>query len=101
MALSKHLTAFYVFFSVIVISSQLLTCPRANISISLTWMAPGNIMPARYEGTHVDKCFVLYCSNADFFTIVELPEGEHQYKFYVDGNWLHNVNEVGMESFNV
>ncbi|XP_045171053.1 5'-AMP-activated protein kinase subunit beta-1-like isoform X8 [Mercenaria mercenaria] len=32
-------------------------------------------------------------SNGDFFTIVELPEGEHQYKFYVDGNWLHNVNE--------
>ncbi|XP_060571068.1 5'-AMP-activated protein kinase subunit beta-2-like isoform X3 [Ruditapes philippinarum] len=31
--------------------------------------------------------------NGDFFTIVDLPEGEHQYKFYVDGNWLHNVNE--------
>ncbi|WAR19189.1 AAKB2-like protein [Mya arenaria] len=32
-------------------------------------------------------------SHGDFFTIVELPEGEHQYKFYVDGTWQHNSNE--------
>ncbi|XP_014774820.1 5'-AMP-activated protein kinase subunit beta-2 isoform X4 [Octopus bimaculoides] len=32
-------------------------------------------------------------SNGDFFTILNLPEGEHQYKFYVDGQWLHDQNE--------
>ncbi|KAJ8308608.1 hypothetical protein KUTeg_013482 [Tegillarca granosa] len=33
-------------------------------------------------------------SHGDFFTIVELPEGDHQYKFLVDGQWVHNPNEV-------
>lgn len=32
-------------------------------------------------------------SNGDFYTILELPEGDHQYKFYVDGQWLHNASE--------
>lgn len=27
------------------------------------------------------------CSHSDFVTIIDLPEGEHQYKFCVDGNW--------------
>lgn len=31
--------------------------------------------------------------NGDFFTILDLPEGEHQYKFYVDGQWVHDPNE--------
>lgn len=33
-------------------------------------------------------------SHADFFTIVDLPEGEHEYKFYVDGQWVTNPGEV-------
>lgn len=39
---------------------------------------------------------VLYCtsSQGDFTAIVDLPEGEHEYKFYVDGGWLHNPDEV-------
>ncbi|XP_070180227.1 5'-AMP-activated protein kinase subunit beta-2-like isoform X2 [Littorina saxatilis] len=32
-------------------------------------------------------------SHADFFTIVDLPEGEHEYKFYVDGQWVTNPGE--------
>lgn len=39
------------------------------------------------------SCLFL-CSNGDFFTILDLPEGEHQYKFYVDGQWVHDPNEV-------
>ncbi|XP_062855484.1 5'-AMP-activated protein kinase subunit beta-1b [Trichomycterus rosablanca] len=27
-------------------------------------------------------------SHSDFTAIVDLPEGEHQYKFYVDGHWM-------------
>lgn len=26
--------------------------------------------------------------------ILDLPEGEHQYKFFVDGQWVHDVSEV-------
>uniref|UniRef100_A0A8C6USC5 Protein kinase, AMP-activated, beta 1 non-catalytic subunit, a n=1 Tax=Neogobius melanostomus TaxID=47308 RepID=A0A8C6USC5_9GOBI len=29
------------------------------------------------------------CQNT-FVAIVDLPEGEHQYKFYVDGQWTHD-----------
>ena len=26
-------------------------------------------------------------------TILDLPEGEHQYKFLIDGEWKHDPNE--------
>ncbi|XP_048734134.1 5'-AMP-activated protein kinase subunit beta-2-like isoform X3 [Ostrea edulis] len=32
-------------------------------------------------------------SHGDFTTIVDLPEGEHQYKFFVDGQWVHKTEE--------
>ena len=33
-------------------------------------------------------------NNGEFVTIVDLAEGEHQYKFVVDGNWEHDPNQV-------
>jgi len=33
-------------------------------------------------------------SHGDFYTILNLPEGDHQYKFHVDGNWVANSNEM-------
>ena len=27
---------------------------------------------------------------------MDLPEGEHQYKFYVDGQWMHDPSEVSV-----
>lgn len=33
-------------------------------------------------------------SRDNFSTIVELPQGTHEYKFYVDGHWLHDTIEV-------
>ena len=33
-------------------------------------------------------------SHGDFVTIVDLPEGDHQYKFYVDGEWKHDPRLV-------
>lgn len=33
------------------------------------------------------KKIPLIKSHGDFSTIIELPEGEHQYKFFVDGEW--------------
>ncbi|KAL2099990.1 hypothetical protein ACEWY4_004384 [Coilia grayii] len=32
-------------------------------------------------------------SQNNFVAIVDLPEGEHQYKFYVDGQWIHDPAE--------
>ncbi|KAM3874562.1 5'-AMP-activated protein kinase subunit beta-1a [Diretmus argenteus] len=32
-------------------------------------------------------------SQNNFVAIVDLPEGEHQYKFYVDGQWTHDPAE--------
>lgn len=32
-------------------------------------------------------------STNNFSTIVNLPEGEHEYKFFVDGHWVHNPDE--------
>ncbi|VDN96415.1 unnamed protein product [Rodentolepis nana] len=33
-------------------------------------------------------------SKQNFYTIIDLPEGEHQYKFIVDGHWKLNKNQV-------
>ncbi|XP_055511205.1 5'-AMP-activated protein kinase subunit beta-1a [Leucoraja erinacea] len=32
-------------------------------------------------------------SQNNFVAILDLPEGEHQYKFYVDGHWTHDSSE--------
>lgn len=32
-------------------------------------------------------------SHNDFVAVLDLPEGEHQYKFFVDGQWLHDPSE--------
>ncbi|CAB0001318.1 unnamed protein product [Nesidiocoris tenuis] len=29
-------------------------------------------------------------SHGDFVTIIDLPEGEHHFKFFVDGQWKHD-----------
>jgi len=38
-------------------------------------------------------CFCI-CSQGEFYTVVEVPEGTHQYKYYVDGDWACHPNEV-------
>lgn len=37
-------------------------------------------------------------SHGDFVTIIDLPEGEHQYKFCVDGEWKHDQKLVSLYS---
>lgn len=32
-------------------------------------------------------------SHGDFTAIVNLPEGQHEYKYYVDGQWIHNPRQ--------
>lgn len=43
------------------------------------------------SGTFSDwKTIPMVKSHGDFVTIVDLPEGEHQYKFFVDGEWKND-----------
>lgn len=37
---------------------------------------------------------IYLCSEKDFVAIVDLPEGRHEYKFMVDGEWKLNGNEA-------
>ena len=32
-------------------------------------------------------------SHCNFYAILELPEGTHEYKFQVDGVWIHNQSQ--------
>lgn len=53
------------------------------------------------------QAFVLFFffSQGEFSAIIELPEGEHEYKFCVDGRWIHDPNAVSeifcIDSFGV
>ena len=42
---------------------------------------------------------VFKCSQKNFVAIVDLPEGEHQYKFCVDGQWILDPTGVSGLSF--
>lgn len=50
------------------------------------------------------KTLPMVKSHRDFVTIIDLPEGEHQYKFFVDGEWRHDpslkIVDNGMGSKN-
>jgi len=37
---------------------------------------------------------LMICSHSEMFTIVNVPQGVHQYKFLVDGRWLCHPCEV-------
>jgi len=36
----------------------------------------------------------MFCSQSEMFTIINVPQGVHQYKFLVDGRWLCHPYEV-------
>lgn len=40
------------------------------------------------------KALPMVKSHGDFVTIIDLPEGDHQYKFCVDGEWKHDPRLV-------
>lgn len=47
------------------------------------------------SGTFSDwKPLPMVKSHGDFVTIIDLPEGEHQFKFCVDGEWRHDPKLV-------
>ena len=47
------------------------------------------------SGTFSDwRSLPMVRSHGDFVTIIDLPEGDHQYKFCVDGQWRHDPKLV-------
>lgn len=62
----------------------------------------------RWEGGGKDVCISgtftnwetipMVRSHGDFVTIIDLPEGEHQYKFYVDGEWRNDPGNKIVEN---
>ena len=45
-----------------------------------------------------DKFLLSYnYSHGEFETIIELPMGEHEFKYLVDGKWVHDPNLVSSE----
>ncbi|KAK9887908.1 hypothetical protein WA026_000211 [Henosepilachna vigintioctopunctata] len=43
------------------------------------------------------KTIPMVKSHGDFVTIIDLPEGEHQYKFFVDGEWKNDPGNKMVE----
>ena len=37
-------------------------------------------------------------SQKDFVALIDLPVGEHQYKFVVDENWVHDINQPAVKN---
>uniref|UniRef100_A0A182J856 5'-AMP-activated protein kinase subunit beta-1 n=1 Tax=Anopheles atroparvus TaxID=41427 RepID=A0A182J856_ANOAO len=44
------------------------------------------------------KALPMVKSHGDFVTIVNIPEGDHQYKFLVDGEWKHDPKLKNVEN---
>ncbi|XP_053675750.1 5'-AMP-activated protein kinase subunit beta-2 isoform X3 [Anopheles nili] len=44
------------------------------------------------------KAVPMVKSHADFVTIIDIPEGDHQYKFLVDGEWKHDPKLKNVEN---
>lgn len=92
--------------------------PRSNTVSEGTKMSNDNlkVLPTVFKwegggkqvyisGTFTEwKTLPMVKSHGDFVTIIDLPEGEHQYKFYVDGEWRHDpgvkIIDNGMGSKN-
>ncbi|XP_032452487.1 5'-AMP-activated protein kinase subunit beta-2 isoform X2 [Nasonia vitripennis] len=77
--------------------------PRSNtVSEGTTKPTDRKVLPTVFKwegggkqvfisGTFNDwKTLPMVKSHGDFVTIIDLPEGEHQYKFFVDGEWRHD-----------
>ncbi|RLU22822.1 hypothetical protein DMN91_005100 [Ooceraea biroi] len=90
--------------------------PRSNTVSEGTKVTDSKVLPTVFKwegggkqvfisGTFTGwKTLPMVKSHGDFVTIIDLPEGEHQYKFFVDGEWRHDpglkIVDNGMGSKN-
>ncbi|KAL5479516.1 hypothetical protein EMCRGX_G023043 [Ephydatia muelleri] len=64
-----------------------------RIPIVFRWDGGGNEVYVCGSFNHWETKIPMTNSHGDFTAIVDLPQGKHEYKFYVDGQWIHNPNE--------
>ncbi|XP_076239979.1 5'-AMP-activated protein kinase subunit beta-2-like [Calliopsis andreniformis] len=90
--------------------------PRSNTVSEGTKVTDSKVLPTvfKWEGggkqVYISGTFTgwktlpMVKSHGDFVTIIDLPEGEYQYKFFVDGEWRHDpdikIVDNGMGSKN-
>ena len=77
---------------------------RRFIPIVFRWDSGGNEVYISGNFNNWETKIPMTNSHGDFTAIVELSEGRHEYKFFVDGQWLHDTNEEcsdnGLGSYN-
>ncbi|XP_037340834.1 5'-AMP-activated protein kinase subunit beta-1a isoform X1 [Pungitius pungitius] len=67
--------------------------PAADRQTVFRWTGDGKEVYLSGSFNNWANKIPLIRSQNTFVTIVDLPEGEHQYKFYVDGQWTHDPAE--------
>lgn len=68
------------------------TGPQARPTV-IRWAGGGKEVYIAGSFNNWNTKIPLNKSHNDFVAILDLPEGEHQYKFFVDGQWLHDPSE--------
>ncbi|KAK8721822.1 hypothetical protein OTU49_012587 [Cherax quadricarinatus] len=72
-------------------------CNKKMLPFVIKWVGGGQTVAI--AGTFNDwQPIPMVKSEKDFVAIVDLPEGEHQYKFLVDGEWKLNWNESAVNN---
>ncbi|XP_068604646.1 5'-AMP-activated protein kinase subunit beta-2 [Brachionichthys hirsutus] len=71
--------------------------PQARPTV-IRWAGGGKEVYISGSFNHWSSKIPLNKSHNDFVAILDLPEGEHQYKFFVDGQWLHDPSEAVVTS---
>ncbi|XP_055637548.1 5'-AMP-activated protein kinase subunit beta-1 [Toxorhynchites rutilus septentrionalis] len=70
---------------------------RAALPTVFKWEGGGK--QVYISGTFSEwKALPMVKSHGDFVTIIDLPEGDHQYKFCVDGEWKHDPRLKNIEN---
>ncbi|XP_005721250.1 5'-AMP-activated protein kinase subunit beta-2 [Pundamilia nyererei] len=68
------------------------TGPQARPTV-IRWAGGGKEVYIAGSFNNWNTKIPLNKSHNDFVAILDLPEGEHQYKFFVDGQWVHDPSE--------
>lgn len=64
-----------------------IACLVANVAVYAFYKDRQHLREGR-QLLHLS--FLNSSHHGDFSAIVELPKGTHEYKFYVDGKWIHD-----------
>uniref|UniRef100_A0A023G4I0 5'-AMP-activated protein kinase subunit beta-1 n=1 Tax=Amblyomma triste TaxID=251400 RepID=A0A023G4I0_AMBTT len=70
---------------------------KATLPTVFKWEGGGK--EVSISGTFTNwKPIPMVHSHGDFVVILDVPEGDHQYKFMVDGQWVHDQNEPTVDN---